>query len=70
MIILWFNLRHRSLRHQFPTKWKNWKPFFVSSAFPFLPDAGGHTWSEVKIDGEWKPIDSYINDKPFVSTQA
>lgn len=38
---------------------------FPSFAFPFLPSAGGHTWMEIEIDGEWKPIDSYINDKPF-----
>jgi len=37
-------------------------PFF---AFPFLPGAGGHSWMEIEIDGEWKPMDSYINDKPF-----
>ena len=38
---------------------------FPSIAFPFLPSAGGHSWSEIQIDDEWKPIDSYINDKPF-----
>ena len=38
---------------------------FPSFAFPFLPAAGGHTWMEIKFDGEWKPIDSYINDKNF-----
>ena len=38
---------------------------FPSFSFPFLPDAGGHTWTEVQINGEWKPVDSYINDKPF-----
>ena len=37
-------------------------PFF---AFPFLPKAGGHSWTEVQIEGQWKPIDSYINDKAF-----
>ncbi len=37
-------------------------PWFV---FPFLPNAGGHTWMEIEIDGGWKSIDSYINDKPF-----
>jgi hypothetical protein len=25
----------------------------------------GHAWTEVEIDGEWKPIDSYINDEAF-----
>ena len=38
---------------------------FPSIAFPFLPTAGGHTWTEVQIEGQWKPIDSYINDKAF-----
>ena len=38
---------------------------FPSFAFPFLPSAGGHTWMEIELDGEWKPIDSYINDKRF-----
>jgi hypothetical protein len=37
-------------------------PGFV---FPFLPKLGGHSWSEVQIDGQWLPVDSYINDKPF-----
>jgi hypothetical protein len=38
---------------------------FPSVAFPFLPRAGSHSWSEVQLDDEWNPIDSYINDKPF-----
>lgn len=38
---------------------------FPSFAFPFMPGSGGHSWMEIEIDGEWKPIDSYINDKPF-----
>lgn len=38
---------------------------FPSFAFPFLPSSGGHSWMEIEVDGEWKPIDSYINDKPF-----
>jgi len=38
---------------------------FPSFAFPFLPGSGGHSWAEVRINGEWKPVDSYINDKPF-----
>jgi hypothetical protein len=35
---------------------------FPSFAFPFLPSAGPHSWTEVDIDGTWRPIDSYIND--------
>jgi len=37
-------------------------PSFV---FPFLPKVGGHSWIEVLLDGQWKSIDSYINDRPF-----
>ena len=36
-----------------------------SFAFPFMPKAGGHSWIEVQLEGQWKPIDSYINDKTF-----
>jgi hypothetical protein len=36
---------------------------FPSFAFPFLGDSGSHSWTEVEIAGEWKPIDSYINDE-------
>jgi hypothetical protein len=28
-----------------------------------LPKTGGTSWIEVQIDGEWKQMDSYINDK-------
>lgn len=38
---------------------------FPPIAFPFLPKAGGHSWTEVQIEGQWQPIDSYINDKAF-----
>ena len=38
---------------------------FSGFAFPFLPDSGGHFWIKVEINGNWQPIDSYINDKPF-----
>jgi hypothetical protein len=38
---------------------------FPSISFPFLPKVGSHSWSEVQIEGQWKPIDSYINDKAF-----
>jgi Transglutaminase-like superfamily len=36
-----------------------------SFSFPFMPKVGGHSWIEVQIDGQWKPIDSYINDREF-----
>jgi len=38
---------------------------FPGFAFPFLPGSGGHSWTEIKINNDWKSIDSYINDKPF-----
>jgi hypothetical protein len=38
---------------------------FPPFAFPFLPSAGGHTWMEIEIAGEWMPMDSYINDRDF-----
>lgn len=36
---------------------------FPALAFPFLPKTGPHSWTEVDIAGEWRPIDSYINDE-------
>lgn len=36
---------------------------FPGFVFPMLPELGGHAWTEVKLNGEWKSIDSYINDK-------
>jgi hypothetical protein len=41
---------------------------FPSYAFPLFPDAGGHSWIEVEIDGNWKSIDSYINDVPLYNS--
>jgi len=38
---------------------------FPGFSNPFLPRAGGHSWLEVEIDGIWKPLDSYINDKRY-----
>jgi len=34
-------------------------------SFALLPKAGGHAWVEVQLDGEWKALDSYINDQAF-----
>jgi len=36
-----------------------------SFSFPFMPKSGGHSWTEVQLDGQWRSIDSYINDKKF-----
>ena len=38
---------------------------FPSYVFPFLPETGSTSWIDVEIDGEWMPIDSFINDKDF-----
>jgi hypothetical protein len=38
---------------------------FPPMAFLFLPKAGSHAWTEVQVEGQWKPIDSYINDRAF-----
>jgi len=38
---------------------------FPSMAFPLMPKLGGHSWLEIDIEGKWKSIDSYINDKPL-----
>lgn len=35
-------------------------PSFV---FPFMPKVGGHSWVEVQLEGQWRPIDSYIDDQ-------
>ncbi len=31
-------------------------------AYPMLGARGSHTWVELRLDGEWRPVDSYIND--------
>lgn len=36
-----------------------------SFTFPILPKLVVHSWAEVQLDGSWKPIDTYIDDKPF-----
>lgn len=41
------------------------KGIIPAAAFLFLPKKGSHSWIEVELDGEWKPIDSYINDRRF-----
>jgi hypothetical protein len=34
-------------------------------AFPIMPRLVSHAYSEVQLNGEWKPVDSYILDKPL-----
>jgi transglutaminase-like putative cysteine protease len=38
---------------------------FPSYSFRFLPKTGGHAWIDVQLEGQWKPMDSYITDKAF-----
>ncbi len=38
---------------------------FPPFVFPFLPERGSHAWTEVRVEGRWMPLDSYINDRPF-----
>lgn len=38
---------------------------FPSFVFPMMPSAGGHSWVDIHIDGDWRPVDSYINDRMF-----
>jgi len=32
-------------------------------AFMFLPKHGSHSWIDVRVGGQWKQIDSYIDDR-------
>ena len=41
---------------------------FPAYVFSIMPGAGGHSWTEVEVNGEWKPVDSYINDLQFYNT--
>jgi len=36
--------------------------FFTGIFYKLMPDEVSHSWVEVEIDGQWHPIDSYIND--------
>lgn len=39
--------------------------FFTGLPYWLMPDQISHSWLEVKIDGRWHPIDTYINDLPL-----
>lgn len=41
------------------------KGIFTGIAYWLLPNEISHLWVEVKIDGKWYQIDSYINDLAF-----
>jgi hypothetical protein len=34
-------------------------------AFPIMPKLVSHAYAEIKLNEEWKPVDSYILDKPL-----
>ena len=39
--------------------------FFTGLAFALMPAQISHPWIEVEIDGRWRRIDAFINDKPL-----
>ncbi|MEO1475391.1 MAG: transglutaminase family protein [Pseudomonadota bacterium] len=36
--------------------------FFTGISYRLMPDEISHSWLEIKIDGEWKRTDGFIND--------
>lgn len=38
---------------------------FRGFLYRLIPEAISHSWIEVEIDGEWRQVDSFINDIPF-----
>jgi len=38
---------------------------FVGLAYRLMPPLLSHSWIEVKMDGKWRRLDSYINDEFF-----
>jgi len=38
---------------------------FTGLAYWLMPKKISHSWIEVEIDGRWRCIDAYINDRPF-----
>ncbi len=41
------------------------KGFFTGPAFWLMPKEISHSWIEVEVDGEWRRIDTFINDRPL-----
>lgn len=39
--------------------------FFAGLAYALMPPRISHSWVEVLVDGRWRRIDAYINDKPL-----
>ncbi|MHA1901932.1 MAG: transglutaminase-like domain-containing protein, partial [Promethearchaeota archaeon] len=38
---------------------------FRGFAYKLLPDLLSHSWIEINLDGKWRKIDAYINDRRF-----
>ncbi len=38
---------------------------FTWIGYILMPSLLSHSWVDVKMDGKWRRLDSYINDKPF-----
>jgi len=38
---------------------------FTGIGYKLMPPLLSHSWIEVEIEGEWRRIDSYINDKDY-----
>jgi hypothetical protein len=38
---------------------------FTGIGYMLMPSLLSHSWVEVRIEGKWRRLDSYINDKPF-----
>lgn len=41
------------------------KGFFTGLAYWLMPSRISHSWIEVEVDGNWRHIDTFINDKPL-----
>ncbi len=39
--------------------------FWTGLAYWLMPDQISHSWIEVKLNGRWHPVDTYINDLPL-----
>lgn len=41
------------------------KGFFIGLAYWLMPSCISHSWIEVEVDGSWRRIDTFINDRPL-----
>ena len=51
--------------HFAPIRKEIQRGLFTGLFYDKLPDMLSHSWIEVGIDGKWRRIDSYVNDKAF-----